>query len=1107
MFNSTCITHWGLAFALFVSASSVLSTAAQNAPVYIDDSPAAADQIIEATRLRSQNRLTESATKYQHILETYRHKLIKTDKPYHTDTRRLIVSRLLADEPLLTIYRTQYEASAKRLLKQADSASNRQAVLLAVVDRYYLCPSALQAGLDAVGLLLEKADFLAAHALLEQLAPHPDHKQHLTRYHALMSACLLLQNNLKHPLDPQALKTMGLSTARLAPPITLPWSSIYKSGWAIPNLPANITELWNIPLNNPFSSEDANTRRHRFRRQAGQNPPQSPLDGNLIPVIQADLLFVNHQQGINAYDRLSGRPLWEYSLTQQQPTNNSMMSGSILDKNRSVCLTENRVLGVVGFMSQWRSAWKLKNHQTHLVCLDMHTGKQLWKTQPPALDESLQEVFFHGTPLADDRRVYVLMRRSQNSGFHTAYLAALNITDGTLIWKRHLASAAMSNHNPFYALGEMTLKQGQIYVTDNLGTLSAIDGLTGDMLWMYMLDRNQESQTIQPKSRITQRTRSTITARRPAPIVTSKQVLIAPAWANEPALLLDRLTGNPVRKLDTKGFDPTCQLAMTPAGLLSISQTVRLFDSQTFTQKWEQKLNNLNPEQHTQFLVHDKQVLVQTNNQLVTLNLEDGNILNRHPFNQQGIILTANKQWIISRGNELISLMHWDDAYAQLSNRIHRHPNEVWPGLALSHIASMRKQWATVLQGIDAAIDTIPFQNFASPASSVQQHKIQQIFNYIREHVELPAQGDKDPHFAQAQLQSMPDPSTMQALFERLAVVSITPVNEVAQQFARGRYWQYLGKGARAIEHYQSVLEDPTLLGQLYQFDQGARQARLEARLRLVGIITADPQAMIHFEAVATEHLHQLQRTNTTTAQNYLALAESYPLTQAAATARMTAAKQYWQQGQIELAVTRLQQAYPRANTLELKQKLAGKLAQGYQQLNNPAKAHRVLNTFALLFPNQPVWRNNQWVSVDPWISELALLDPTQSGSPKFNLPLGPAIGLEGRLLLPTLHAPNVHSRQLVLLHDNSLFLYQLNQQRMLWSFPLEDPQTQLLAQSTNQLLLWQPTLGQLQSINTHTGQPLWTPIKLNQQIQEVAVHPDRLAREPDVQRQWMQMM
>lgn len=1109
MFDTSRTFQWAVALFLLMMTLGVSPKfiLAQNAPVYIDDSPAAVDQLTEAIRLRSQNRLSESAGKYQHILETYRHKLMKTDKPYFTDTRRMVVGQLLGDAPLLEAYRNQYNASAKRLLDQAASSSDRLAALLNVMDRYYLCEWGMVGGLQAAGMLLEEADFASAMAVLEQLAIHPDYPKHVDRYVALVGVCRLLQDQLFESVD---LKPIHWVPTEVQLPEMAPVSQIGQAGWALPRLPHDMTELWHISLSNPLTqNEDASSRRRYSRRQQ-TSPVHSPLDGNLIPLIQADMLFVNDQQGISAFDRLSGRPLWKYQFTRQTSGQGNMANSAMLDQRRSVCVTDDRVVGIVGYMTPWRAAWQLKKHQTHLVCLDRDTGKKLWQTQPKQLDDALDKVFFHGTPLADDRRIYVLMRRSQNSGFHTAYLVALNITDGKLLWKRHLASAAMNNRNRRYALGEMTLYQGQIYVTDNLGTVSAIDGLTGDMLWLYMLGQNPESKTIEPKPVVAaQRSRRTNTTKRPAPIVASDKVLIAPAWVDEPALIIDRKTGNPIGKLDAAGFGPHCQLALTSAGLLSIGSTVELFDRMTFKSIWKQPLEGLVDDEQVQFLVHDDQVMMQIQDDLITLNLQDGSIVNRQPFNQQGVILTANKQWIISRGKELISLMRWEDAYVQLSERIDEHTNEIWPGLALSHIASTRKQWPIVLQGIDAAIAAVNMM-MGMPVNSEQQKQINPIFDHVRNLVELPATGDKDPEFASMTLDRLPDHRTMMALFERLAYVSVSPIEEVTGQFARGRYWQYRGQSQSAIEHYQNILADPTLSAVLYQFDQGARQARLEAKLRLIEIVSTDVKTLAAFEMVASEHLHQLLQMNTLNAQSYLSLAESYPRTQASVKARIKAAQYLKQDGALLQAHIQLQQAYEQANTLQIKQQLVGQLAQNYQAQGDLAKVHRVLSNFAMLFPNEPVLRDEQMVKVQSWIKELKQANPKQRQFPVLNQPLGKATEVRGRLLLPTHHQLDVHTKHLLLLradHPGTLCMYHLDHRKVIWSIPLVDGQTQLLAQSSEQLLLWQPTLGKLVGIHIKTGQQLFEPQNLTHEVQLVADQTNRLEMEPDVQRQWVRMM
>ena len=57
MFDLTRLSQWGLAFILLVLTLGVVPAdlQAQSTPVYIDDSPAAVDQLTEAARLRFRN--------------------------------------------------------------------------------------------------------------------------------------------------------------------------------------------------------------------------------------------------------------------------------------------------------------------------------------------------------------------------------------------------------------------------------------------------------------------------------------------------------------------------------------------------------------------------------------------------------------------------------------------------------------------------------------------------------------------------------------------------------------------------------------------------------------------------------------------------------------------------------------------------------------------------------------------------------------------------------------------------------------------------------------------------------------------------------------------
>src|SRR5690606_33263553 len=86
-------------------------------------------------------------------------------------------------------------------------------------------------------------------------------------------------------------------------------------------------------------------------------------------------------------------------------------------------------------------------------------------------------------------RIYAQVRRSQ-TGFFESFIVALDARTGRLLWRRHLASAAIGRGGDNMPFARMSAHRGQLYVVDHMGTVASLDGRTGAVNWLALVDDN-----------------------------------------------------------------------------------------------------------------------------------------------------------------------------------------------------------------------------------------------------------------------------------------------------------------------------------------------------------------------------------------------------------------------------------------------------------------------------------------------------------------------------------------------------------------------------------------------------------------------------------------
>jgi outer membrane protein assembly factor BamB len=119
-----------------------------------------------------------------------------------------------------------------------------------------------------------------------------------------------------------------------------------------------------------------------------------------------------------------------------------------------------------------------------LVCLDLAAeGRLLWKIAPE------EGWAFEGTPLADDRGVYVAMRRQDIRP--QAFVACFDADTGRFRWRRFICGAESPARGvlPEQTHNLLTLASDTLYYNTNLGAVAGLRTDDGRVLWISLYPR------------------------------------------------------------------------------------------------------------------------------------------------------------------------------------------------------------------------------------------------------------------------------------------------------------------------------------------------------------------------------------------------------------------------------------------------------------------------------------------------------------------------------------------------------------------------------------------------------------------------------------------
>ncbi|QNN24010.1 PQQ-binding-like beta-propeller repeat protein [Planctomycetales bacterium ZRK34] len=1021
------------------------------AQVYVQDSPAAAELLAAARDRTAKDELDDAARLVQRVFDEHGSKLLERASSDYTEARRM-GQRLLIDNPaLLKLYRELHEPIAAAALQEAGSDREK---LIEVVHRYALTDAGLTAGLRVAGLAMEAGQMQTAAVLLDQLADHPHHGTSaalladltaraailhgdMEQYHAARARLIEAgQRDLVATLDRLAVKV----THRPAPSPLTPLDPLPPA-----EAPGDVNQpLWSVSMG---GAEQYLIDLYQIDQQQIGSSADEGRYLNLMPYVAGPTLYLNDGHVATALEPSSGRQLWRTEVVpnddedqvMNRPYQRWLPNG--VDVNL-VAIGEGRAVGLFGFGAMVQQAYYYRRPaESQMACLDAATGQLLWELKPEQIQDDLEGAFWYGRPIVDGGRVYATIRRRQRTQFQDAYVVALDLREGRVLWQRHLVSTALTDRNVVPSLCHMTLADGYLYVDSGLGAVAKLAAADGQIDWLTLvpIDEDQSLQSsYQPWGAS-------------APVLVEAGLLVFDDWMDV-IRQFDPATGRIIEALPASRWGSPNYLGSIDGDVLAIGSNVGRFDGQTLTRRWMYE----SPDSMLagRAAVAGERMYLPVGSAVELIDLTDGKLVKRLPVRVPANLLALDGQLLTVDRQGVNSYSSWQVAADQLRQRAAAMPDDPRPMMALAWLSYNTQRRDSLLEALDRALQIVAERR---PDAETTQALFTQLLSM----------SEQTP---------IEDHDLRGALFERMAALTSSPAQEVTYRLALARYLESTDKPAEAVAQYQTILADPIYRRQLFTHETGSRQAGLEAQRRLQLLIKQrGDELYASFDAYAQRRFDDL--SNQVDAAALIELAEAYPLSHAAVEALIKAADYTAADGHVREAVSLLRRAGQSTDDPATLGRIFGREAELFEQAAQPHRARRVLRSMMAAYPNVTPRREGKPVDAAAWIKQLNDQTKARGLMARINPPLtSPAAMLEGTLLSAVQQDPDASPPPVFLLRlPQSIQLRRAEDLSIVWTRPLEtDEPVQLLTIDPQSLWLFYPQSLRMTKLTVEDGKMLW---------------------------------
>jgi len=1038
-------------------------TFAQNIenPVYVDDSPTAADAISQARARLNTDDASEAVRLLQTVLTKQGDRLLRSpdDPDLFFTVRQRINQEIRATPALLDRYRALENPVAQALLEKGQES--------AVASDHLLTT----AGFDAVARLAERrfesAQFNSAWRTLLLLDNHPDRTGERAK-----RAVRLLSRIAPYTDAPGANELFKRWSAQLGQ------SAVTQSQVATPDLNIGRSTLDPGPsitlddlVSRPLATQPIPSPvvRAQARSRARSNPraavQRTPLN-YILPTVTKNLIFLNDGHTLSAWERFTLLPVWRTEYAQSTDPSASVQSTSgrnAIEDLDTVAVSGRWAVAVGGI-----AARGLRVDDEALHAVDSVTGAHRWTVTLADLDSTLAEGSFRGAPIIDQGVVVVgVVKSIKERRLLSFHMVGLDLYSGQLLWVRPLGSSGTLPYGAIAKIADFpTEHDGLIYQIDSLGFLAALEPVTGAVQWLRRLPLKNLLTTV----RRTWQGGSVV-------VHAGELYAISPSGRN--VISLDASTGAILDTRSTVDFHNPFYLLQAKHHLIAVGDnrisSLRFSDFDNHDVAPVVILDARSSPIDGRVAVAGDRILAPTRQgvRIASAIASDPSQATLASLDHSGNLVALESELVVADESDLHTYLLWDVAERVLTQRMVATPDDPAPAATFVDLAYRAGRTQRLLPAVDAALDAIA----RNPLDDHNRQVRTRLFNTLWSIAADTPKRDDDkplPHDLQGEL------------IDRLGRTASSPPQRVRFLLAQGSFYEKSEQPIPAVDSFQQILDNKALAHA--HFDSGGvvAHADLEATKNLKRLIRRfGPGAYSVYEAQADRALVSL--TNSQDPADYADLARRYPVSATAARAWLTAAKLYKQQGRIRRVLAALSDGLDAADSALLDNRalvgeLAGQLVTSLIDADRLESAASTLATIRQQRPTLTLTRQGETLAINQLESQLSSLLseahrlPTV-GAPDQSPPTQLLVGW--RIERPLLGAnDHTSTESIVLRSDRSIALWITNPTtglHKMWETPLAAGSA-LIASTWNAVVVVEPGVGgqTLARLDRATGALVW---------------------------------
>lgn len=785
-------------------------------PVYMDDSERARDGLFRAVELAGSGNAAEGARVLQRLLDEVGDGVIEAegdDEDLFVSVRSRVHRLLLEEASLLEAYRRAEGVRAERLLEAGEAAK---------VERTRLLTSAgLEAALRVAESHVVEARFEAARLTLEQLESHPDREGRLGEDAARLLA-LVGRYLDRDSVRSRAVRWAGEAgleaSVAEAEPFGRPAGALRrKVDVYSPAEGIDLEEMLDRPLRSVIHSADedgATDPQAAARSRRSAETAARPL---VLPTVVGDVVLVSDGENVSAWDRFSLDRLWH--VRPPMPDREEDARQQV--RGRRMGVQPDDVLGldagdgvaVVGTADPEAHAWE-GGHRLH--GLRLTDGRVLWSVDVDRLDPSLEGGAVRGVVRVDeDTAVAVVRRFVPARRLWSVSMVGLDAWTGDVRWVRLLASAGS---RPYAQPGELgtagLIDEGVLYRADEIGIVSAVEVATGRVLWSRRMPV--------PTMRSGERAPPSLA---PAP-VRDGEALIVLSPDMQRLVKLEASTGRVLLTRDASVLGYPRQILLVDGALVGLARdrvvTIEMDDIKEGQGRTIHRFRGRGMVGRA--VLSGDLVLCPTDDGLVVLDPRDEGRTERIELASMGNIVPVAGQIIAADRQSLHSYLVWSDAESLLTARLEANRDDASPALTLTELAFRAGRPERALASAEAALEVIG----RDPASGASRESRRRLFETLDRIVESaqrrwhaedmadPSRPDEAGERIGPEAERLVESGVLPGLIEAMGQAARSEGERVAYKMALGRLHESDGAFSRAIEVYQTVLDDAVLASEMW---------------------------------------------------------------------------------------------------------------------------------------------------------------------------------------------------------------------------------------------------------------------------------------------------